>query len=387
MEVVERVCPLWCKNVPKESVPGGPIGLYIHIPFCKSKCFYCDFNSFANKEELIEKYIESVKKEILEYDLNQYEIKTIYIGGGTPSIINEKYIEDILKTIDISKAVEITIEVNPGTVNYKKLKKYYDIGINRLSIGLQTTHDCLLKQLGRIHTYEDFIKTYETARKVGFKNINIDLMLGLPNQTLDDLQQSLEQIVDLKPEHISVYSLILEEGTALYKKVEDKEICMLEDNLEREMYWHTKNYLEKKGYNHYEISNFALKNFESIHNTDCWKQKEYIGIGAGASSFLNNKRYTNSNEIEEYISNNKQELQEVLDEKSKKQEFVMLGLRKLDGINLQEFYDKFNVEFLDEFKKEYEKLLSTGLISFENGYIKLTNKGIDLANVVWQEFV
>ena len=267
------------------------------------------------------------------------------------------------------------------------MKKYYDIGINRLSLGLQATNNNLLKSIGRIHTYEDFLTIYKSARKVGFKNINVDLMLGLPAQTLEDLQQSLENIVNLKPEHISVYSLILEEGTVLYNKVSKKEISLPEENLERKMYWYTKKILEEKNYIHYEISNFSLKNYESIHNTDCWKQKEYIGIGAGASSFLDGKRYSNSLLIEEYINNNKKTVEEILDDKSKKQEYVILALRTLKGINIQEFYNKFNIDFFQEFNKEYEKLFNLGLIILDNGYIKLTNKGLDFANIVWEKFV
>ena len=363
------------------------IGLYIHIPFCKSKCYYCDFNSYSNKDCLVERYIETVKKEILSLNLEQYIIKTIYIGGGTPSIINEKYIEEILKCVDLFAVQEITIEVNPGTVTFEKLKKYFEIGINRLSIGLQTTHNELLRSIGRIHTFEHFLNTYEMAREVGFKNINVDLMLGLPGQSLIDLQKSLENVVELRPEHISVYSLILEEDTVLYNRVMNKEISLCDDELERKMYWEVKRFLESNGYKHYEISNFALEGFESVHNTDCWRQKEYIGIGAGASSFLNDKRYTNSSLIEEYIENNEAVLEEVLDDNSKMKEFVMLGLRKIEGISLQEFFYKFNVEFFQVFKKEYDKLFGIGLIVCENNYIKLTNKGIDLANLVWEEFI
>lgn len=363
------------------------IGIYVHIPFCKSKCYYCDFNSYSNKQCLIETYVKSVKKEIEEYNLGKYEIETIYIGGGTPSYINEKYIEEILKEIDISKAKEITIEVNPGTVTYEKLQKYYNLGINRLSIGLQSTNNKLLKSIGRIHTYEQFLETYKISRRVGFKNINIDLMLGLPNQTLEDLQNSLEKIINLKPEHISVYSLILEEETILYNKVLNNEIILPIDEEERCMYWQVKQYLENNNYEHYEISNFALKNYRALHNTNCWDQKEYIGIGAGASSFLNEKRYINSSLIEEYIENNKQTVEEVLNKKSKMQEYVMLGLRKVEGISLQEFRNKFKIDFLEEFKKEYTKLNNEGLLVLKNDYIKLSDKGIDLANLVWEEFV
>lgn len=252
---------------------------------------------------------------------------------------------------------------------------------------MQTTNNQLLKTIGRIHTYEEFLSIYEMARQIGFKNINVDLMLGLPNQTLEDLQESLNKVVKLKPEHISVYSLILEEGTALYNKVSRKELFLPNEDLERKMYWYTKKFLEESKYIHYEISNFALKNYKSIHNTDCWKMKEYIGIGAGASSFLDGKRYTNSMAVEEYIHNNKKTLEEILDSSLEEQEYIMLGLRMLEGINLKDFYNKFNIDFFEKFKTEYEKLSNLSLITSENGYIKLTEKGLDFANIVWEEFI
>jgi len=267
------------------------------------------------------------------------------------------------------------------------LKKYFDIGINRLSIGLQTTHDDLLKKIGRIHTFEQFLSTYDMARNIGFKNINVDLMLGLPGQSIDMLNESVKKIVELRLEHISIYSLILEEDTVLYNKVMNKEIEVCDDELERKMYWEVKRFFEHNGYKHYEISNFALDGFESVHNTDCWRQKEYIGIGAGASSFFEDKRYTNSYLIEEYISDNEVILEEVLDKNSKMKEFVMLGLRKIEGISLQEFLDRFKIDFFDIFKEEFDKLFGIGLIVCENNYIKLTDKGSDLANLVWEEFV
>lgn len=254
------------------------IGIYIHIPFCKAKCYYCDFVSFANKKEIYEKYVQAVIKEIRNKDLSKYNIETIYIGGGTPSILDSKNIIDILKEIIpyTTKEVEITIEINPGTANKEKLEEYKNSGINRLSIGLQSTNNKLLKQIGRIHTYEEFLKIYKTARKVGFKNINVDLMLGLPNQSLEILEQSLEEIIKIKPEHISVYSLILEENTRLFEMVDKGELELPSEELERKMYWKVKNKLEENGYTHYEISNFAKDKYKSIHNSECWEQKEYI---------------------------------------------------------------------------------------------------------------
>ena len=237
------------------------IGIYVHIPFCKKKCYYCDFVSYSNKNELIESYIKALLKEMENTDLSKYNIKTVYIGGGTPSILESNNIKKILDNLrsNIEEKAEITIEVNPGTVNKEKLENYLSFGINRLSIGLQSTNDTLLKQIGRIHNFEEFLETYDSARKVGFKNINVDLMLGLPNQTLDDIKDSLNKVINLNPEHISIYSLILEEGTKLEKMINDKELEMIDEKLERKMYHETKGILEKNGYIHYEISNFAKK--------------------------------------------------------------------------------------------------------------------------------
>ena len=237
------------------------IGIYVHIPFCKRKCDYCDFISYSNKDSKIEEYVEAVKKEI-ELQKIKSQITTIYVGGGTPSYIDSKYIKEIMKEIsnkNISVDAEITIEVNPGTVTLEKLKDYKEAGINRLSIGLQSAQDELLKQIGRIHNYEQFLETYKMARKVGFKNINVDLMLGLPNQRIKDLKESLKAVIELQPEHISVYSLIVEDGTPIANKIEQGVLQLPEEDTERNMYWYIKNTLELNDYRHYEISNFAKK--------------------------------------------------------------------------------------------------------------------------------
>lgn len=269
------------------------IGLYVHIPFCKQKCYYCDFVSFAGQEQMEEKYVNALKKEIEKYALEnkvmskhniepEFIIKTIYIGGGTPSYINEKYIVEIINTIrqnfKVKEEAEITIEANPGTVNLEKLATYKKCGINRLSIGLQAVQDTLLKKIGRIHTYSDFLDTYKNARNVGFANINVDLMINLPLQTVKDVEESVKEIIKLKPEHISVYSLIVEEETPISKMLENKEIKLASDEEERKMYWLVKNILEKHKYIQYEISNFSKVGFESKHNLDCWNQEEYIGL-------------------------------------------------------------------------------------------------------------
>ncbi len=282
------------------------IGVYVHIPFCKAKCFYCDFVSFANKDEFMESYVDAVIKEIEASNLGKYNIKTVYIGGGTPSILDSKYIGEILEKLSFDKEAEITIEINPGTINENKLKDYIDFGINRISIGLQSTNNDLLKQIGRIHTFEEFLEGYNIAKNVGFKNINVDLMLGLPNQSLEVLENSLDRVISLNPNHISIYSLILEEGTRLESLIKQNKLKMIDEDLEREMYWKTKNILEKHGYIHYEISNFAKEGYMSRHNLDCWSQKEYIGFGVAAHSYIESTRYSNICDVEKYISNVKE---------------------------------------------------------------------------------
>lgn len=372
------------------------IGIYVHIPFCKRKCDYCDFISYSNKDSKIEEYVQAVKKEI-ELQKIKSEITTIYIGGGTPSYIDSKYIKEIMSEIfkkKISTNAEITIEVNPGTVTLEKLKDYKDSGINRLSIGLQTTKDELLKQIGRIHGLEQFLETYKMAREVGFKNINVDLMLGLPNQRIKDLKDSLEKIIALQPEHISVYSLIVEDGTPIANKIENGELELPEEDLERNMYWYVKNTLELNGYKHYEISNFAKLGFESKHNMNCWKQQEYIGIGVAAHSYRDITRYSNTENLGEYIRNVQKEnlernriIHEIQKEDDTKKEYMLLGLRQIDGVQISKFKEKFGDNPIYLFRNELKKLTDENLLSVDDDYIKLTNKGIDLANLVWEEFV
>lgn len=376
------------------------IGIYIHIPFCKHKCYYCDFISFANKSELINDYIETLKKEIIykSHIMRDIEISTIYIGGGTPSILHSKNIEEILNTIKESFKVnincEITIEINPGTLQKDRLKRYKEIGINRISIGLQSTNDILLEKIGRIHNYKQFESIYKSAREEGFRNINVDLMLALPNQTTKDLKESIQKVIKLQPEHISVYSLIVEDGTKIDKLLKNKEIELPVDNIERKMYWMTKRLLERSGYKHYEISNFCKVGYESKHNINCWEQKEYLGFGVAAHSYINMKRFSNIENIERYIkniNNNDFEkniiMQENQDKEVQAKEFMMLELRKIDGISIQEFKNKFVENPIFKYHNELEELVNNGLIDIDGDIIKLTNKGLDLANIVWEKFV
>lgn len=402
------------------------LGIYIHIPFCKHKCYYCDFVSFSNKEEIVEKYIKAVIKELKKYLENKefmknYNVTTIYIGGGTPSYIDSKYIVEILKEIEKNlvnnetkfQDIEITLEVNPGTINEEKVNLYKKAKINRISMGLQSTNDKILKQIGRIHTYNEFLDAYSIVKKAGFNNINIDLMIGLPNQTISDVKESLNKIVELNPNHISVYSLILEEGTVLDKLIEEGKMELLDEELERNMYWYVKNTLEINGYNHYEISNFSKIGKESKHNLNCWEQKEYIGIGTSAHSYINDVRYCNKSSVEKYIENinnkdidvneivklgnsdesflekveNVYEIDEIQSLEDKKREYMLLGLRKLEGVKISSFKEKFVENPIYVYHKELEKLVEEDLIRIDGDRIFLSRRGLDLANLVWEEFV
>lgn len=373
-------------------------GIYIHIPFCKQKCYYCDFVSFANKEELIEKYLECLKKEIRNTLKPKDKIDTIYIGGGTPSVIDSKFIKEILEEIysivGFDKNREVTIEINPGTLTREKIEIYKEAKINRVSIGLQATQDKLLKSIGRIHNFEQFKEAYNLVKQAGFTNINIDLMLGLPNQTIDDLEKSLNDVIALKPTHISLYSLILEEGTKLEELINSNKLKLPSEDVERQMYWKTKEILEKDGYTHYEISNFAKIGYESIHNSNCWKQQEYYGFGVSAHSYINNIRYSNIENLEKYIEyienseyNKIKETHEIQTKETKAKEYMMLKLRTLQGVKIREYKEKFQENPLFVYRKEIEKLTKQDLIEVDLDNIKLTKKGLDFANEVWEEFI
>ena len=384
------------------------LGIYIHIPFCKQKCYYCDFISYSNKEKLIDIYIESMIKEIqhIEKFLNKkqkYTVTTIYIGGGTPSSIESKYINKILYEIKTNlekcenvklEIKEITIEINPGTIDRMKLEDYKRSGINRISIGLQSTSDKLLKQIGRIHTYNEFKQAYDLVKQVGINNVNIDLIIGLPNQTINDVKDSIKNIIQMCPTHVSVYSLIIEEGTKLSHQIENGEMRLPDDNIEREMYWYVKRKLEENEYKHYEISNYAKKGYESIHNQNCWEQMEYIGIGVAAHSFIDNIRKSNIDDVEKYIENIQNNciekniiIHEKQDIEDTKLEYMLLGLRKIDGVSIKKFKNKFGDNPIFIYKNKLDYLVKENLIIIDGDTIKLTIKGLDVANIVWEEFV
>ncbi|MGL4874519.1 MAG: radical SAM family heme chaperone HemW [Clostridium sp.] len=367
--------------------------LYIHIPFCKQKCFYCDFPSFSHIDHLRKEYLKMLKKESEARCVDTYE--SLFIGGGTPSYLNEeelKYLGEILKNIKFTKEAEKTMECNPGTINKEKLEKIKEIGINRISFGLQTTDDGILKQIGRIHTMEEFKENFNLARDVGFKNINIDLMFGLPNQKVSDVCKTLKEIIDLNPEHISFYSLIIEEETPFYKMYQKGILNLPSEEEEREMYSKGKELLEEHGYNQYEFSNYSKKGFECFHNEGYWKLKEYLGIGSSASSFLESKRIKNKENVKEYIEGMKNfnnAIGEIIENKKKEciEEYVFLGLRMLEGIDKKEFKEKFDDDIKEVYKEEIITNIKKGLLRETKDKILLTNEGIEVSNYVLSDFI
>lgn len=375
------------------------LGIYIHFPFCESKCNYCDFISYAQKREQIPQYVEAVLQEItLRASKEKKEISSIYLGGGTPSYIESSYIKKIVQKLKETflwePSIEVTIEVNPGTITKQKLMDYINCGINRISMGLQETHDNLLKEIGRIHTYEQFLEGYHLAKEVGFDNMNVDLMIGLPGQTVVMVEESLQRLIALEPQHISIYSLIIEEGTRIEKKIAKGEFKLPEETIERQMYDKVKSTLEQNGYVQYEISNFAKPGYISRHNWDCWNQEEYLGIGVAAHSYEEQKRYSHTASIEKYIEamakGNLEEItqiEEIQNKQEMQKEYMMLGLRKIEGIKISEFKQKFSENPLYLYRKELEKLVKEKLIEVDGDFVLLTRKGLDLANLVWEEFV
>ena len=370
------------------------LSLYIHIPFCKQKCFYCDFPSYARLEDLKEDYVKALCKEI-KNKASKYRIKSIFIGGGTPSYLNEDEIEQILNKIsklDLEDNIEFTMECNPGTLTEEKLKIMLKGGVNRISMGLQAVQNSLLKEIGRIHTFKVFEENYNLAREIGFKNINVDLMFGLPNQSIEEWEESLRKIASLKPEHISAYSLIIEEDTGFYKLWENNKLLLPNEEEERIMYSKTKEILESYGYKQYEISNYAKEGYECYHNKVYWKCEEYLGLGSASSSFINERRIKNIEDVKTYIERiNKNEsiIDEVIENKNKDniEEFIFMGLRMLEGINLSEFKNKFNTNIEDIYKEVIEKNIKNNLLIIENNRLKLTSKGIELSNSVMSDFI
>ncbi|MCD8037095.1 MAG: radical SAM family heme chaperone HemW, partial [Clostridiales bacterium] len=363
------------------------ISLYIHIPFCVRKCLYCDFPSFALPENCYEDYVRTLCREIEEYssDFKGMKVKTIFFGGGTPSVLPPKLLGRIIDTVmskfDVADDAEISIETNPGTLDMKKLTEMKSMYFNRLSMGLQAWQDRLLKKIGRIHTADVFETNYLQARDAGFKNINVDLMFALPTQTLDDWQETLEKIIKLNPEHISAYSLIIEEGTPFYDMYEKGIIKEMDENLDREMYYLANEMLADKGYRRYEISNFSKHGFESRHNIVYWRTEEYRGFGMGAHSYVNGERFRNTYDFKKYSSfEGLSEDREVLTEDEKQEEFMFMGLRMTDGISENTFKERFSKSIYDVYGKEIRELTMEKLLISENDRLFLSDRGVDVSN-------
>ncbi|WP_300383557.1 radical SAM family heme chaperone HemW [Clostridium sp.] len=378
----------------KEKDELRDISLYIHIPFCKQKCFYCDFPSYASIDHLREDYVDALCKEIKERNIKN-NIKSIFIGGGTPSYLSAKEIEkllNVIKELNLDKNIEFTMECNPGTLDEEKLIVMKNGGINRISMGLQAVQNSLLKEIGRIHSFRIFEENFLLARKVGFDNINVDLMFGLPNQKIEEWKESLETIIKLNPEHISAYGLILEEGTAFYNLWERDKLILPSEDDERLMYQITKEFLNSNSYNQYEISNYAKKGFECYHNKIYWKCNEYIGLGSASSSFINEKRIKNIENVKLYIDNIKNNLSIIEEEhnntlKDNMEEFMFMGFRMIEGIDIEEFKRRFNKSIEEVYEEVIDKNVNLNLLKKEKNFLRLTEQGIELSNSVMSDFI
>ncbi|MGV1060663.1 radical SAM family heme chaperone HemW [Clostridium perfringens] len=373
------------------------ISLYIHIPFCAQKCLYCDFPSFARKDHLRKDYIEALNKEIisLREKHNNLEINTIFIGGGTPSVLEANELECLLKEVaklNMAKDIEYSMECNPGNLTEEKLEVMKKYGVNRISMGLQAKQDNLLKGIGRIHNYKTFKENFLLAKKVGFNNINVDLMFGLPNQSLNEWEETLKEIISLEPAHISAYSLIIEEGTAFYNLYENDKLKLPTEEEERKMYHLAKRILEENGFNQYEISNYAKEGKECRHNLAYWNMDNWIGVGSAAASYINGKRIKNISSVEEYINSikDKGEAVEEIINNSKNdnmEEFMFMGLRKINGIDENEFKNRFSMNINDVYGEILNKYIGERLLIRESGRIFLSEKGIEISNVIMADFL
>ena len=370
-----------------------PLELYVHIPFCVRKCQYCDFLSGPSDEETKDRYIEALLKEIRAAEHTEdYEIVSVFIGGGTPSALKAEAIASIMRSLQeqffFCEDAEVTIEANPGTVDLEKLTIYRNVGINRLSLGLQSTDAEELKLLGRIHSYEEFLKSYEWARKAGFSNINIDLMFAIPGQTGEAWRQHLYQVAELNPEHISAYSLIIEEGTPFA----EQNLDLPDEDTEYQMYEDTAEILERYGYRQYEISNYAKQGYMCRHNAGYWQRLEYLGFGLGASSLYRGMRFSNTRRMQEYLkeSRNPDQIRKdvtVLSRNERIEEFMFLGLRMTEGISEKKFEENFDVRLMDIYGDILQKYEETGFMEHIETKWRLTRKGIHVSNHILADFL
>lgn len=377
--------------------------LYVHIPFCVEKCLYCDFLSMPVDEPVRRHYVNKLIEEIEKKAENfrAYQVTSLFFGGGTPSILPETQITEIMealqKNFSIKKDAEITIECNPGTLSRQKIAAYKASGINRISLGLQSANNQELKKLGRIHTFEEFLHNYDLVRKSGLDNVNVDVMSALPGQTVSDWEHTLKEVLKLRPEHISAYSLIIEEGTPFYqsyavdeqRREEGEEPLFLPDEeTERAMYRLTGEMLLEKGYERYEISNYAKKGKECRHNIGYWTRKNYLGLGLGSASLVENVRFSNTSDLKEYLNGTfEPQEEEVLERKEQMEEFAFLGLRMMKGISRKRFSQTFGVEIEAVYGEVIQRMKKLGLLKQQTGNIFLTEEGISVSNYVMSEFL
>jgi len=361
--------------------------IYIHIPFCKNKCYYCNFVSYTNKQHLIQDYFRALEQEISisQRDLTDKIFSTVYIGGGTPSLIDGFFYEKILSLLNIKDSAETTIEVNPGTVSREYLNTLKSIGFNRLSIGVQCFDNEILKVLNRPHTAGDAIKTVQDAKNAGFDNISVDLIYGLPGQTLHGWKDTLYQAINLDIKHISAYGLKIEEDTEFFRNLPKN---LPDDELAAEMYLNSIEILKINGFEHYEISNFARPGFESRHNLAYWKNKEYFGFGVAAHGYVNRVRYENSIDLQSYINNPiEKESKKELNPREIIEEAIFMGLRLRKGIEFSEFEKNYSVNLREKYREVIEKHVNRGLVNFDDRQLRLTEKGILLSNDVFADFL
>lgn len=366
--------------------------LYIHIPFCVRKCAYCDFLSVPGSEEAKASYTEALLREIEAVKTEKREVSSIFVGGGTPSALSPSLMGDIFekihKSFSVAPDAEITIEANPGTLSKEKLFLYRNVGINRLSLGLQSPEAAELKSLGRIHTYEEFLESFSLAREAGFQNINVDLMCALPDQTYEGWVRNLRKVAALYPEHISAYSLIIEEGTPFAKR----KLNLPDEDTEYRMYEDTAGILAEYGYEQYEISNYAKKDLACQHNVGYWTRKEYLGLGLGAASLWGNQRFSNTSDFSLYLNNSgfPEKIRgdrDALSLEAEMSEFMFLGLRMTKGVSKAEFLEGFGVPIESVYGKVLDKYKSVGLLEETEGRIFLTRAGIHVSNGVMAEFL
>lgn len=378
------------------------LGIYIHIPFCARKCAYCDFVSAPASRGEIEYYADALCREIRAYRSlgNHYQVSTIFVGGGTPSLIAPDLLRKVMDQLKnqflLTRDAEITVECNPGTLTEEKLRTYRDMGVNRLSMGVQSADNGELALLGRIHTWEEFLENYHLARQLGFDNINLDLMSALPGQTTESWLETLRRAADLEPEHISAYSLIIEEGTLFYDRYSTKEgrALLPDEEIEREMYRITEEYLALRGYHRYEISNYAKPGRECRHNKTYWTGGEYLGFGMAACSYLAGRRFGNPSDYLGYWEHAEHpttllEQAEELSVREQEEEFMFLGLRMMDGVSKRDFFERFATDFASVYGETAERFIKEGLLaqSEDGDRIFLTARGIDVSNQVMAEFL